>query len=159
MYSNLSGLDQPGCFTLIPTAEGWQRTNSGEPVSTQTSCCYSAVASDWGLITEPSHVSSSFGYSEWTERLVWFAISLAGIYEKKQRHADRTQHACFTWSAWVMFSLHLGCFLPHRRQIIHHATFGNFVIWLNVMSSRCYFNLTQLPGIRKAGGVMDLPPC
>lgn len=66
-------------------------------------------------------------------------------------HAHTTPHAVFTWSMWVMFSL------TWDASSITDVTLNNtlcpttFVRWLNVMSPRCYFSLSQLLGIRVAG--------
>ena len=144
----------------ISVAEGWHHTSSSKYASRRASMQTSCFSASSGIIPTSHYQAVSCQQISW---LLWvhragFLICCYYRVKNKPRDVHTTPHTVFAWPVGVSHVFpHLGCFLPNGRHIKEHTVFNNFVRWLNVMSCRCYFNLSQLFGITEARSSGDLP--
>lgn len=140
--SDLSGPEQPGCVLLMCSSP----LLKAEPHGYEQTCKHTKI-----LPSARNRITPTSFQCRWLR-----ARSICPhLWDRQKRTGACSLHMV---SVSHVFH-HSGCFLPHTCQIKQHAAFNNFVRWLNVVSSWCYFDLSQRPGIGEAGGSRDLPRC
>lgn len=127
------------------TARGRHRTNISRHVSKQRHTSAGDQITQH-LIIERLHSSSSFGYSV-------FFLMCHYFRDKKQtyRHTPRPPHMQSSHGHRESCFPLLGTLPPLTDVTLNNTLCSTtFVRWLNVMSSQCYFSLSQLLGISVA---------